>query len=47
MFFSIPTHTHKMNQYSIYLQAAGVPYGVRENKQNTNVYAHFCSETNG
>lgn len=34
-FFRTLTHTHNINQQSIYLQAAGIPYGVRENRQNT------------
>lgn len=45
MFFRILKHTHKINEDSIYLQAARIPYGVRTN--STNVYTQFCSETNG
>lgn len=29
MFLRILTHRHKINQYSIYLQAAGIPNGLR------------------
>lgn len=35
----------QINQQSIHLQAIAILYGIRENRQNTNVQAYFCTES--